>query len=87
MVVRFSEAGIHPVWFYDKLTVFNKYHCLCAECPKVLAKMAAPHENAKVVCFGIAYVAGSGVADAGATASEAAVAHHGETANSGDGGG
>lgn len=34
-----SEAGIHPVWFYNKLTVSNKYHRLCAENRKVIANM------------------------------------------------
>ena len=33
------EAGIHPVWFYNKLTVSNKYHRLCAESRKVIANM------------------------------------------------
>ena len=34
-----SEAGIHPVWFYNKLTVSNKYHRLCAENRKVIGNM------------------------------------------------
>lgn len=34
-----SEAGIRPVWFYNKLTVSNKYHRLCAEDRKVIANM------------------------------------------------
>lgn len=34
-----SEAGIHSVWFYNKLTVSNKYHRLCAENRKVIANM------------------------------------------------
>ena len=34
-----SEAGIHSVWSYNKLTVSNKYHRLCAESRKVIANM------------------------------------------------
>ncbi len=34
-----SEAGIRSVWFYNKLTVSNKYHRLCAEDRKVIANM------------------------------------------------
>jgi IS30 family transposase len=34
-----AEAGIHPVWIYNKLTVSNKYHRLCAEDRKVIANM------------------------------------------------
>jgi IS30 family transposase len=34
-----SEAGIRSVWFYNKLTVNNKYHRLCAENRKVIANM------------------------------------------------
>jgi IS30 family transposase len=34
-----AEAGICSVWFYNKLTVNNKYHRLCAENRKVVANM------------------------------------------------
>ena len=34
-----SEAWIHPVWFYNKLTVSNKYHRLYAENREVIADM------------------------------------------------
>lgn len=34
-----SEAGIRSVWFYNKLTVNNKHHRLCAENRKVIANM------------------------------------------------
>lgn len=34
-----SEAGIRSVWFYNKLTVSNKHHRLCAENRKVIANM------------------------------------------------
>jgi peptidoglycan/xylan/chitin deacetylase (PgdA/CDA1 family) len=37
--VRLAEAEIHPVWIYNKLTVSNKYHRLCAEDRKVIANM------------------------------------------------
>ncbi len=39
MKVRWPEAGIHPAWFYNKLTVSNKYHRLCAENRKVIGNM------------------------------------------------
>ena len=34
-----AEAGIHFVWFCNKLTMINKYHRLCAESRIVIANM------------------------------------------------
>lgn len=40
-----AEAGIRPGWFYNKLTVNNKYHRLCAEDRKVIANMKQAGKN------------------------------------------
>jgi IS30 family transposase len=40
-----AEAGIHLVWFYNKLTMSNKYHRLCAGERIVIANMRQAGKN------------------------------------------